>query len=65
MRMAYVKVLREVTEKQQVFEFKELSPEVQEKKIEEYRKDNEDWFWDFFEWEIKDSWEAIAGSKAY
>ncbi len=60
MRFAYVKVLREVTERQQVFEFNELSPEVQEKKIEEYRKAEADWFWDFFDFEIKDSWEAIA-----
>lgn len=60
MRFAYVKVLREVTEKQQVFEFNELSPDVQEKKIEEYREANAEWVWDFFDFEVKDSWKAIA-----
>ena len=59
-RMAYVKVWKQVVEKHEVMRFEELSEEVQEKLIEEESKKEDPCFWDFFDAEIKESWEAIA-----
>lgn len=61
-RMAYVKVWKQVVEKHEVMRFEELSEDVQEKLIEkkQEKNTNDTFFWDFFDAEIKESWEAIA-----
>ena len=58
--LAQVKVLRYITETANVYRFEELPEEVQEKLVEKSQNKEDAFFWDFFEDEIRLSWEAIA-----
>ena len=55
-----VYVTKRVIEEREVFTFEDLPEEVKDKLIKEERSCEDDWFWDFFDDEIKFSWKAIA-----